>query len=63
MWVEEWPVEMFHFYFLKPVFTFTWVEEWSVETLKGKTSEAELFGSADVEPLIMSALLQLFPEK
>ena len=40
-----------------------WVEEWSVETLKGTTSEAELFGSADVEPLIMSALLQLFPEK
>ena len=27
--------------------------------LKGTTSEAELFGSADVEPLIMSALLEL----
>ena len=39
--------------------------EWPVKrsALKGTTSEAELFGSADVEPLIMSALLKLFPEK
>ena len=35
--------------------------EWTVKrsALKGTTSEAELFGSADVEPLIMSALLEL----
>ena len=35
--------------------------EWPVKRsgLKGTTSEAELFGSADVEPLIMSALLEL----
>ena len=34
---------------------------WNRSTLKGATSEAELFGSADVEPLIMSALLELSP--
>ena len=39
------------------------VEQEKRPTFNGATSEAELFGSADVEPLIMSALLELFSRK
>ena len=53
-------------YFCISVFLYSFlggVEQEKRPTFNGATSEAELFGSADVEPLIMSALLELFSRK